>query len=136
MRISCPECNAAYDVPATQLAPGRPARCARCGAVWAPVAREDARPPIPAILTPPPPLSTPEKFWGVFTPISERLHEAEKLVFGSGGEGSGGNEIVVETIIRGGSDGTGRRKGVVRALEGWLSVTGTPCELSELECSL
>lgn len=53
MRIACPECNAVYDVPPTQLAPGRPARCARCGAVWTPVATEDARPPIPAAVVEP-----------------------------------------------------------------------------------
>lgn len=54
-------------------------------------------------------------------------------MFGSGGEGSGGSELVVEIIIRGGSDGTGRRRGVERALEGWSSVSGTPCELNDLE---
>lgn len=40
---------------------------------------------------------------------------------------------MVESIIRGGSDGSGRRRGVERTLEGWLSSTGTPCELSVLE---
>ena len=54
-------------------------------------------------------------------------------MFGQDGEGTGGNEIVVEIIVRGGSDGTGRRKGVERVLEGWISGTGTPCELSAME---
>ncbi|OBZ79343.1 hypothetical protein A0H81_00750 [Grifola frondosa] len=43
-----------------------------------------------AYLTPPPPLSSPEKFWRVFIPVAERHYESEKLVFGQGGEGSGG----------------------------------------------
>lgn len=62
MRIACPDCNAAYDVPPAQLAPGRLTRCARCGAVWAPVATEDASPPIPAeVIEPrPPTIPTPE----------------------------------------------------------------------------
>jgi len=89
-----------------------------------------------AYLTPPPPLSSPEKFWSVFTPFSERSYESETLVFGSEGEGSAGSEIVVEVLVRGVSDkviGTGRRRSVERVLEGWLSVSGLPCELKELE---
>ena len=53
-----------------------------------------------AYLTPPPPLSPPEKFWGVFIPIAERHYESEKLVFGPGGEGSGQLEFVVEVLVR------------------------------------
>lgn len=60
MRIACPECNAAYDVPATRLGPGRPVRCARCGAVWTPVATEDAEPPIPASFEPGPRTAAPD----------------------------------------------------------------------------
>lgn len=44
MRIACPECNAAYDVPGANLAPGRGVRCIRCSAVWVPVANTDATP--------------------------------------------------------------------------------------------
>ncbi|KAI0374221.1 hypothetical protein BV20DRAFT_1011008, partial [Pilatotrama ljubarskyi] len=84
-------------------------------------------------LIPPPPLSALDKFWGVFIPISERHYEAEKLVFGTGGEGSGLQEFVVEIILRGGADGSGRRRGVERVLEGWSPAVGGPCELRELE---
>lgn len=45
MRIECPNCAAAYDVPESMLSPGRQVRCARCGQGWAPVA---APPPEPA----------------------------------------------------------------------------------------
>ncbi|KAL7285272.1 hypothetical protein ACG7TL_000366 [Trametes sanguinea] len=86
-----------------------------------------------AYLTPPPPLSPPEKFWGVFIPISERHYESEKLVFGSGGEGSGLQEFVVEVLVRGGGDATGRRRGVERELEGWSSSLNGLCELRELD---
>ncbi|KAI0348002.1 hypothetical protein BDW22DRAFT_1350132 [Trametopsis cervina] len=83
--------------------------------------------------TPPPPLSTPEKFWGVFLPIAEREAESEALVFGADGEGYGGSEIVVELVVR--STGDGRRRGVERALEGWIvegDVPG-PCDLRKLD---
>ena len=45
MRIVCPECQAAYDVPDGLIEPGKRVRCARCNAEWAPVpaAREQAR---------------------------------------------------------------------------------------------
>ena len=42
MRIACPACNAAYQVPDDQLSEGRMVRCARCGTDWAPIE------PIPA----------------------------------------------------------------------------------------
>ncbi|KAI0335326.1 hypothetical protein GY45DRAFT_902702 [Cubamyces sp. BRFM 1775] len=86
-----------------------------------------------AYLTPPPPLSAPEKFWGIFIPISERHYESEKLVFGQGGEGGGLPEFVAEVLVRGGADGSGRRRGVERVLEGWSPSLGGPCELRELE---
>lgn len=78
---------------------------------------------------PPPPLSTPEKFWRVFLPIVERHYEAEKLVFGPNGDGFGGQEFVVEILIRG-ADGSGRRRGVERMLEGWSGEA--PCGLNVL----
>ncbi|THH34063.1 hypothetical protein EUX98_g52 [Antrodiella citrinella] len=80
----------------------------------------------------PPPHSTPEKFWSVFSPLSERHHECEKLVFGTGGEGSGGSEIVVEVILRN-NGGGGRRRGIERVLEGWTTLNATPCTLQDLE---
>ncbi|KAI0669950.1 hypothetical protein C8Q78DRAFT_992363 [Trametes maxima] len=90
-----------------------------------------------AYLTPPPPLAPPEKFWGVFIPVSNRHYEAEKLVFGSAGEGSGLPEFAVEVLVRGGGsagDGvSGRRRGVERVLEGWSASMGGLCELRKLE---
>ncbi|KZT74672.1 hypothetical protein DAEQUDRAFT_807015 [Daedalea quercina L-15889] len=82
-----------------------------------------------AYLTPPPPLSPPEKFWRVFTPIAERHYESEKLVFGAEGEGSGGGAFLVEVLVRG-ADAGGRRRGVEKGLEGWSA--DAPCELSSL----
>ena len=40
MRIECPSCAAAYEVPEEKLAPGRKVRCARCQADWVPLAPE------------------------------------------------------------------------------------------------
>lgn len=37
MRITCPDCDAAYDLPDHKLVPGRRVRCARCGQDWVPV---------------------------------------------------------------------------------------------------
>lgn len=47
MRITCPNCAAAYDVPAERLAGGRTVRCARCGSGWVPPA-DAAAPELPA----------------------------------------------------------------------------------------
>lgn len=81
---------------------------------------------------PPPPLSPAPKFWGVFLPVSERVHDTESLVFGSGGGGSGSaGEFVAEVVVREG--GAGRKRGVERVLEGWATALGGPCELMELE---
>jgi predicted Zn finger-like uncharacterized protein len=41
MRIVCPSCSAAYDVPEARLRPGRVVRCTRCGKEWAPVPKKD-----------------------------------------------------------------------------------------------
>ena len=38
MRIVCPSCAAAYEVPDARVVPGQPVRCARCGTSWTPVA--------------------------------------------------------------------------------------------------
>lgn len=84
-----------------------------------------------AYLMPPPPQSTPEKFWSIFIPLSERYHESEQLVYGANGEGCGGGEIVVEILVRG--SGGGRRRGFERVLEGWISSSATPCGLQDLE---
>lgn len=80
---------------------------------------------------PPPPVSPLPKFWGVFLPLSERVHDTERLVFGSGGAGSGNlTEFVVELIVR---EGAGRNRGVERVLEGWSTALRGPCELNALE---
>ena len=87
-----------------------------------------------AFLTPPPPVSPPAKFWGVFLPVSERGYESDRLVFGPGGEGSGGGgEMVVDVLVRGGGDGSGRRRAVERVLEGWSAALGGACDLTALE---
>ncbi|KAJ7492565.1 hypothetical protein FB451DRAFT_1551896 [Mycena latifolia] len=82
-------------------------------------------------LTLPPPLSPEAKFWGIFLPVSERGEESERLIFGPGGEGTGGHdELVIEVIVRGDGEGS-RRRGVDRTLQGW-SLTRGLCPLSEL----
>jgi predicted Zn finger-like uncharacterized protein len=37
MRIVCPSCSAAYEVPDSLVTAGRTVRCARCGGEWTPV---------------------------------------------------------------------------------------------------
>ncbi|KAJ4489305.1 hypothetical protein C8J55DRAFT_296348 [Lentinula edodes] len=84
-------------------------------------------------MTPPPPLSSDAKFWGIFIPISERGRDAENLVFGQGGDGSGGqDEMVVEVLVRGRSDASGRRKAVERFLEGWDIQKNQPVSLRQI----
>ncbi|KAH9486887.1 Elongator complex protein 5 [Psilocybe cubensis] len=82
-------------------------------------------------LLPPPPISPLPKFWSVFIPVSERVHDTERIVFGPAGQGSGSTlELVVELIVR---EGAGRKRGVERVLEGWSLALGGPCALSDLE---
>ena len=40
MRIVCPLCSSAYDVPEALLAPGRTVRCAKCADEWVPLTAE------------------------------------------------------------------------------------------------
>lgn len=59
MRIVCPSCAAAYEVPDARLLPGQPVRCARCGTNWSPVAEsppaaKPVQPPAASPLPPPP----------------------------------------------------------------------------------
>ncbi len=85
-------------------------------------------------LTPPPPASPEPKFWGVFLPVSERESDLERIIFGQDGEGSGtSGEFVVEVILRGGGDHSGRRKAVERVLEGWDVTQSSPVELTSME---
>jgi elongator complex protein 5 len=80
----------------------------------------------------PPPLTPLPKFWSIFLPISERVHDTEQLVFRADGEGTGHQtEFVVEVVLRDG--GNGRHRGIERVLEGWSTIQGGPCELSGLE---
>lgn len=51
MRIVCPSCSAAYDVPDSLVTAGRVVRCARCGGDWSPVPVASVR---DAGLRPPP----------------------------------------------------------------------------------
>lgn len=81
----------------------------------------------------PPPLTPLPKFWSLFLPISERVHDTEQLVFKADGEGTGHRtEFVVEVVLRDGG-GNGRHRGIERVLEGWSTIHGGPCELSGLE---
>ncbi len=52
MRITCPACNASYDVPDAMLGVGRSVRCARCLREWqpqpAPVSADEPASPAPA----------------------------------------------------------------------------------------
>ncbi len=61
MRIVCPSCQAAYEVPESLAAGGKAVRCARCGTEWTP---HPAAPPPPRAVVeeppaPPPPEETP-----------------------------------------------------------------------------
>ncbi|WP_158611643.1 zinc-ribbon domain-containing protein [Teichococcus wenyumeiae] len=52
MRIECPACGAAYEVPEHLLTrpdgtPARPVRCLRCGQEWQPAAQAPESPPSP-----------------------------------------------------------------------------------------
>jgi predicted Zn finger-like uncharacterized protein len=105
MRIHCPACNAAYDVPEALLAAGKPVRCAKCGAIWTPEfpppsepapgpAREPAlrapAPPEPAPAEPPsrprlPSLRTPEPAAGA---EDERLPPQNYEDFSRAGRGA------------------------------------------------
>ncbi|KAL0072023.1 hypothetical protein AAF712_000946 [Marasmius tenuissimus] len=81
-------------------------------------------------LTFPPPISPEAKFWSVYIPLSEREHESERLILEGRGSGNP-DEFVVEVILRGATDASGRRKGVERVLEGWDTKSG-PVRLEQL----
>jgi len=60
MRIVCPSCQAAYEVPDKLLGGGvRKVRCARCGTEWVPAADPAAPPEAPAIVPLLPPDDAP-----------------------------------------------------------------------------
>lgn len=66
----------------------------------------------------------------MFLPVASRTYETEELVLGPNGEGSGGNDIVLEVLVRG-SDS--RKRAVDRVLEGWDIAKEQACELRDLE---
>ena len=49
MRIECPGCDAAYEVPEAQIRPGRSVRCVRCAVQWRPGGE-----PVEAVVAPSP----------------------------------------------------------------------------------
>jgi predicted Zn finger-like uncharacterized protein len=62
MRVTCPTCQAAYEVPDEKLAAGKRLRCARCGKEWHPPAA--APPPVAEVVkpvAPPYPLERPAR---------------------------------------------------------------------------
>jgi hypothetical protein len=82
-----------------------------------------------AQLTPPPPASTPERFWRIFAPLSARTWEVEQIVLGPGCAGPNDEgEIVLEVLTRAPE---GRGRNIERELEGW-TVDG-PRPLSGLD---
>ncbi|KAJ7181717.1 hypothetical protein C8R43DRAFT_970081 [Mycena crocata] len=82
-------------------------------------------------LTLPPPLAPEAKFWGIFLPVSERVEESERLIYGTDGEGIGDeDEPVIEVIVRGDGEGL-RRRGIERTVQGWSLARG-PCQLAEM----
>jgi predicted Zn finger-like uncharacterized protein len=60
MRIVCPNCAAAYEVPASRMTPQRKVRCAGCGGEWVPM-REASEAPPPPDAAPPPSAHTPDR---------------------------------------------------------------------------
>lgn len=55
MRITCPACDASYDVPDGMLSAASEVRCVRCGQVWRPIGAA------PMASAAPPPAPPPEK---------------------------------------------------------------------------
>jgi predicted Zn finger-like uncharacterized protein len=68
MRIVCPSCSAAYDVPDSLMTAGRSVRCARCGGDWTPVAHVPDEPDLP-----PPPAPTPAPVATAAAPAAEAV---------------------------------------------------------------
>ena len=90
MRIVCPSCTAAYDVPASVIAAGRVLRCARCNTDFPAVANtgDDAgvpSHPAPAADPGPPPVTTEAAPAAIAPPrimpaALVRVDEAERLL--------------------------------------------------------
>jgi predicted Zn finger-like uncharacterized protein len=75
MKIVCPSCAAAYEVPESVVASKRAVRCARCGGDWVPGAADEppSAPPVEAAVEPPAPV-TPEP-----APVAEEVSEPEQI---------------------------------------------------------
>lgn len=69
MRITCPSCGAAYQVPDALLATRRALRCAGCGQTWVPGGPSAATRAEPSA-APPPPAPPPAED---FAPVAARL---------------------------------------------------------------
>jgi predicted Zn finger-like uncharacterized protein len=79
MRIICPFCEAAYDVPASLIAARRKLRCARCQGDWvadAGIPPEPAEAPPPQVAPPAQPLAIPPPPAAI-TPPERLAPEAE-----------------------------------------------------------
>ncbi len=70
MRIVCPSCQAAYDVPAPVLAAGRTLRCTRCSADFTPAAPDAPAEVAPALIIPVPPAPVPAE--RLVAPLAEK----------------------------------------------------------------
>ena len=86
MRIECPSCTAAYDLPEQHLVAGRAVRCARCGASWTPVPTQPPGPGLAAtpIVAPPRPprvkVVAPSSPALAGSPADVRGHDERRLV--------------------------------------------------------
>jgi len=82
MRIACPSCSAAYDVPDSLMTAGRVVRCARCGGNWTPVAAAPAVEPEPVVPQPLPderPAAPPAAQDGPDPPVLARPSAMDRL---------------------------------------------------------
>jgi predicted Zn finger-like uncharacterized protein len=52
MEIVCPNCAAAYEVPASRMTPQRKVRCTRCGGEWVAVREASEAAPLPNVVPP------------------------------------------------------------------------------------
>ena len=101
MRIVCPSCTAAYEVPEARLLPGQSVRCARCGTNWAPVAgpQSAARPaaPQPSTAAGLPPSQAPP------TPSDAQIFSAPNLFAGTperpGGRFASGPAVLAGWVV-------------------------------------
>jgi len=134
MRIVCPECAAAYDVPDAAIQHRRTVRCARCGATWPPSPASASGPPpvreaaaaaavsAAAQAAEPPPAGAPQGARGNPDPEAS-------APFGWSGQGS---RIVaqhdrIEQLLSAetaGNDGGASAPGALRVGLGWLASIG------------